>query len=208
MKCICYILELASIYVLQKLIFKTSKSYISQEMVGILQQQLNNLSKNIPVEFKRKSFDLMDLGNWKATQFRFFLLYGIVLREILESNQYRHFMILYAACRIFVYSSKLATLKAQYAKSILKTFIKLMPQYYGPKSHIMNIHNLIHISDDVVNIGAPISAFSAFDFENSLGYIKSLIKSFNIPLLKFRENYTFFIRSIQRIKFHCCIRSI
>lgn len=121
---------------------------------------------------------LMDLGNWKATQFRFFLLYGggIVLRDVLQSDQYRHFLILYTACRILS-CSKLATLKTHYVKRILKTFVKLMPHYYGPKSQTMNIHNLIHIPDDVINIGAPISAFSAFDFENSLGYIKSLIKS-------------------------------
>lgn len=59
-------------HLLQKLLCKTSKSYISQKMVAILQQELINLSKNIPVEFQRKSFDLIDLGNWKATQFRFF----------------------------------------------------------------------------------------------------------------------------------------
>lgn len=57
-----------------------------------------------------------------------------------------------------------------------------MPHFYGPSSQIMNIHNLIHIADDVINIGTPISQFSAFDFENSLGYIKSIIKSPTNPL--------------------------
>ena len=67
-----------------------------------LQQNLSNISKDITVEFQRKSFDLMDLCNWKATQFRFFLLYtgGIVLREILEDEMYKHFLILYTSYRI------------------------------------------------------------------------------------------------------------
>lgn len=57
-----------------------------------------------------------------------------------------------------------------------------MPNFYGNSSQIMNIHNLIHIADDVISIGAPISQFSAFDFENSLGYIKSIIKSPTNPI--------------------------
>lgn len=57
-----------------------------------------------------------------------------------------------------------------------------MPKFYGPKSQTMNVHNLIHIADDVLNLGAPISKFSAFDFENSLGYIKSILKSTNNPI--------------------------
>ena len=39
----------------------------------------------------------------------------------------------------------------------------------------MNIHNLIHITDDVIIIGAPILQFAAFNFENSMGYVKSKI---------------------------------
>lgn len=43
----------------------------------------------------------MDLSNWKATQFRF-LLYagGIVLRDVLEAKEYKHFLLLYTSRRI------------------------------------------------------------------------------------------------------------
>lgn len=175
-------------YLIQKLIFKNPYSCISQENVMKLQQNLSNISKDITVEFQRQTFQLMDLCNWKATQFRFVLLYagGIVLREILEDEMYKHFLILYTSCRILS-SSKLATLRAQYVKTILKTFVQLMPHFYGPSSQTMNIHNLIHIADDVINIGAPISRFSAFDFENSLGYIKSLIKSPTNPIAQIQR---------------------
>lgn len=76
-----------------------------------------------------------------------------------------------------------------------------MPRCYGNSSQIMNIHNIIHIADDVINIGAPISQFSAFDFENSLGYIKSIINLQLIQFLKFRENGTFSIPTDRQIKF-------
>ncbi|EFN68762.1 hypothetical protein EAG_00106, partial [Camponotus floridanus] len=39
---------------------------------------------------------------WKATQFRFFLLYcgSVVLKDVLSDHHYRHFLLLFAACRI------------------------------------------------------------------------------------------------------------
>lgn len=87
---------------------------------------------------------------------------------------------------------KLATLKSQYVKNILKTFVELMP-HYGPCSQTINIHNLIHsISDDVVNMHTPISLFSAFDFENSLGYIKSIIKSPTNPISQIQKKLHIF----------------
>lgn len=104
----------------------------------------------------------MDLGNWKATQFRFFLLYagGVVLKDVLEEDQYKHFLILYTSCRMLS-SIKLATQKAGCVKNILKKFVELMPHFCGPNSQTMNIHNLIHIADDVINIGTPISQYGA-----------------------------------------------
>lgn len=34
---------------------------------------------NVPDDFQRKKFDLTDLSNWKATQYRFFLHYSSVV---------------------------------------------------------------------------------------------------------------------------------
>lgn len=61
-------------YLLQKLILKSSDSFISEENVLILQKHFKNISKDVPTEFQRKKFDLLDLSNWKATQFRFFFV--------------------------------------------------------------------------------------------------------------------------------------
>lgn len=54
-------------YLLQKLILKKSSSYISQENVAAMQQNFLNISNDITSEFQRKSFDLLDIKNWKAT---------------------------------------------------------------------------------------------------------------------------------------------
>ena len=85
-------------------------------------------------------------------------------------------MLLYTACRILC-SKKDAVSHAQYAKSILKVFVQLMPTYYGEHSVTMNVHNLLHIADDVVYVQAPLTDFSAYDFENTLYSVKRLVKS-------------------------------
>lgn len=182
---------------IQKLVLKNSETFISLERVLILQKNLLNISKDVPVEFQRKTFDLMDLGNWKATQFRFFLLYagGVVMKDVLEEDHYKHFLILYASCRILS-SVKLAVQKATYVKNILRKFVELMPHFYGPNSQTMNIHNLIHIADDVINIEAPISQYSAFDFENSLGFIKSIVNCPTNPIAQIQRKLHIFHTNI------------
>lgn len=168
-------------------------SFISDQKVAVLQQNFFDISCDITSEFQRKIFSFLDIKNWKATQFIFFLLYGgaIVLKNALNPDQYRHFLILYSSCRILS-SNALATSKADYVKKLLETFFELMPHFYGPNSQTMNFHNLIHIADDVANIGAPISQFSAFDFENSLGYIKAIVKSPNNPIAQINRKLHIF----------------
>ncbi|XP_075167579.1 uncharacterized protein LOC142239679 [Haematobia irritans] len=170
-------------YLIQNCITKKSSSLLSPESITVLQQSLFKISNDVSKEFQRKTFHLHDIKNWKATQFRFFLLYagGVVLKNVMKTQHYKHFLILYTSCRILS-SKSLATMKTDYAKLILKTYVELMPNLYGLSSLTMNFHNLIHIADDVRNMHAPISSFSAFEFENSIGFIKSIIKSPNNPI--------------------------
>lgn len=67
-----------------------------------------------------------------------------------------------------------------------------MPHFYGPSAQTMNIHNLIHISDDVISLGAPTSQFSAFDFENSLGFLKSCVKCPTNPIAQIQRKLKIF----------------
>ncbi|XP_075159116.1 uncharacterized protein LOC142232260 [Haematobia irritans] len=170
-------------YLIQNCITKKSSSLLSPESITVLQQSLFKISNDVSKEFQRKTFHLHDIKNWKATQFKFFLLYagGVVLKNVMKTQHYKQFLILYTACRILS-SKSLATMKTDYAKLILKTYVELMPNLYGLSSLTMNFHNLIHIADDVHNMHAPISSFSAFEFENSIGFIKSIIKSPNNPI--------------------------
>ncbi|XP_043484986.1 uncharacterized protein LOC122512906 [Leptopilina heterotoma] len=145
----------------------------NREKLGKL---FESASKGIPLEFQRKTLKIEDLSYWKATQFRFVLLYcsAIVLKHVLGSCAYKHFLLYFVACRILS-SSEFAVKHQSYAKTLLKNFFILMPTYFGEDCQTLNNHNLLHVADDVERMRKSLSDFSAFPFENCLGMLKSLI---------------------------------
>ena len=156
---------------------------ISASQREYLRQLLLNLTK-ISDGFQRKDFDLDDLSNWKATQYRFFLHYSSVvcLREILKKDMYDHFMLLFVAPRIFSSPELAVNHYTEYARCLLKSFVTLFPSFYGKDSQNIVIHNLIHLADDVEYTGVELPAISAFVFENSLRWIKEIIGGNSKPL--------------------------
>ena len=141
------------------------------------------MSGSIPAEFQRTTSNLNDFSYWKGTQFRFFLVYCgvIILQDIFPRNMYRHYRLLVVAFRLRCDPS-LAVDNAPYARELLQTFFRLLSTYYGRDSQIMNNHNLNHISDDVEHMNGPLPDYSAYCFENFLGYMKCLIKGRRNPL--------------------------
>ena len=152
-----------------------------------LSELLFALSTQIPIyiyiEFQRKLFDLTDITNWKATQYRFMLLYagGLILCRVMSPEMYRHVLLLFVACRILC-SRTWAFMYTNDAVTFLRQFFKQMPKFYGKVSQSMNFHNLIHLADDVRNLQAPLTDYSSFPFENCLGNIKKLFRTSRNPV--------------------------
>jgi len=159
------------------------KCKLSQNKIKHFNSILNIFTRHISKEFQRKTLDLDSFTHWKATQFRFFLNYcgALVLRKILKKKMYHHFLLLVIACRI-LNDPELCVEHINYARGLLKKFFELLPSFYGSDSQIMNSHNLVHIADDVEYTSMPLSAISAFPFENFLGKIKRMIGGRNKPL--------------------------
>ena len=119
----------------------------------------------ITVEFQRKCRELDVLSLWKATEFRQFLLYlgPVVLRNIVHPEVYRNFMDLFIA--IYVLSHPLFHIRYNhFALSVLHVFVQDMELIYGSKELVYNVHNLVHLADDVREHGV-LDNFSAFPFE-------------------------------------------
>lgn len=68
-------------------------------------------------------------------------------------------------------------------------FVDNMELLYGEETLIYNIHNFIHIPENVLNHG-PLDSFSCFPFENFLQKIKLMIKGGAQPLTQFIKRIT------------------
>ena len=72
---------------------------ISPSLMRHLSGQIIELGRQLPMEFSRKLRPLSEVKNWKAVEFRCFLLYvgPIVLKDVLSKEKYEHFLLLHFA---------------------------------------------------------------------------------------------------------------
>lgn len=151
-------------------------------VVQEISEALCNISAWIPNDFAWKTRSLKELDRWKATELRLFLLYvgPVILQNYLPQNYLLHFNSLHCAIRILCHESNCIN-NNEYAKDLLVYFVKTSKILYGKDFIISNIHNLIHISDDVIKFG-HLDSFSSFSFKNFLNEIKKQLKKGEKPL--------------------------
>ena len=63
------------------------------------------------------------------------------------------------------------TCQHSFALSVIRVFVQEFEDLYGPKELVYNIHNLLHLADDVKHLGM-LDNFSAFPFESYLGQLR------------------------------------
>lgn len=161
---------------------KVSKFRLSARQTLELSRKLIECKQFFPSEFARKPRSLKHLNNWKATEFRTFLLYTgpVILADFLPESYYIHFLCLHVAITILL-NENLQKNLLNYARELLIHFVKYFSTLYGQENVNYNVHNLIHLCDDSEEFG-PLDTFSTFKFENYLGKLKRLLRSGNRPL--------------------------
>lgn len=107
-------------------------------------------NKQMPSDIHRSLRGLDELSNWKGVEYRTFLMYigMVVLRPVLPNNEYEHFLLLCCACTMV--SCNVYKLYIPLAKEMFKLYVKTYIDLYGRHSISSNIHNLIHIADDLI----------------------------------------------------------
>jgi hypothetical protein len=156
---------------------KLSSNQISKVSASLVEQ-----NRHIPCEINRESRSLIESDRWKATEFKTFVLYTgpVVLKSVLDADKYVNFLTLHVAITILS-NSKHIELYLDYAKSLLKYFVKTFVILYGKENASRNVHNLLHLYDDAVKFGT-LEEFSAFAFENYLQTILKMIRKNEKPL--------------------------
>ena len=93
--------------------------------------------------------------------------------------------------------------RAEYCKTLLRTLVSNFSEIYDENSVIINVHNSIHITDEVINTDGSLFQYSSFAFGDYIGFKKrKLVHSTYDPvgqiskrLLKLQNSE---IQSIQR----------
>lgn len=154
---------------------------LSVKLLGEMSDLLVVLRDDIVSEFSRLPRSIFQIGLWKATEFRLFLLYlaPIVLPKFCSSEFSLCFITLTCAMRIFCSPHNEEYLN--YAERLIEKFLEQCMTLFGHYFFVYNIHSLRHISDDVRKFGL-LDSFSCFKFENFLRFIKRVIRSPRKPL--------------------------
>ncbi|RXN03277.1 hypothetical protein ROHU_013557 [Labeo rohita] len=156
-------------------------SRLSGSQVNILSEMLLKIRKNVPVEFARRPRSLNEVGRWKAAEFRQFLLYTgpVLLKDVLHTAVYQHFLLMFVG--VFILSNKaLLEEYTDYANDALVLFVQHFGKLYGDMYLSYNVHNLVHLAQDV-KVHGNLDSFSAFKFENFMQKLKRLVRKPESP---------------------------
>ena len=113
--------------------------------------------------------------HWKANEIRSFLLfYGpVILQGLLPKAYYEHFLLLSEA--VYILSSTDITKESiEKCEKLLCNFCIKFQILYGERFCTANLHHLLHLPEDVLNLG-PLWTHSCFPFENFNGQLLKLI---------------------------------
>lgn len=102
---------------------------------------------------------------------------------------YEHFLTLHVAISILITPTLITDENIKYAEKLLTYFVKSFQVLYGKQFVSHNVHNLLHLGNEVRRNGA-LDNFSAFRFESFLGSLKKLIRKPEKPLQQVARRYT------------------
>lgn len=158
---------------------------LSQLQLNLLSTALEGMSNKLPSEFARQPRSLATIDRWKATEFRMYILYTsvVALKDIVSIEVYKTSLSLTIGLSILLNSnSHIRNGYLSYARRLLEYFVHQCHDVFGPHFVVYNVHNIIHIPDDVENYQCSLNSLSAFPFENELHTVKKLVRSSKNPI--------------------------
>ena len=158
---------------LLKLWFNSSfsgKAYSISHLSETLDERLQNITPTLEISRLPRSIT-EHLKYWKANELRSFLLYyGIPsLYGLLPDAYFNHYVLFVHAIYLLL-KDEIKQSHLCEAENLLNQFCALFPSLYEERFTTMNIHQLLHLSDDVRELG-PLYTHSCFPFEDKNGFI-------------------------------------
>lgn len=94
----------------------------------------------------------------------------------------------------------------KYSRDLFSYFVTNCRKLYGSTFTVYNVHNLLHIADDVEQFHCTLNEISAFPFENFLQALKKMVRNSRSPLIqvsnRLQESNKFFTcdKSVKKFK--------
>lgn len=166
------VLHLIDLGVTRKILNYYIKRYMNKNHRDILNDRLIKFKKYSTDEFNGKTKSLIEFAHWKGHDFRRFILYEgpTILRGLVPSHVYDHFLLLHCSYRILFMSNKEELLDM--AQRMLEEFVEKFSEIFG-NNLTYNVHNLLHLTQFVRLYGQP-DGFSTYKFENSYQVFKKV----------------------------------
>ena len=157
---------------------------LSSVQVKRISSNLEELKGKMPTEFARQPRSLKYLPRYKSTELRNFLLYSgiFTLRGVVKDDVYEHFLCLSVGIRILLQARTMPNVMIEYARSLLRYNVSKAELIYGRTFTTYNVHNLVHLTDDVLNHNVGLHDISAFPFENYMQVIKKFVRNSKNPI--------------------------
>lgn len=155
----------------------------NKQLISRVSELLKSLQTYMPSDIHRSVRGLDTVRFWKGVEFRTLLLYvGIVaFKDALKENEYLHFLTL--SCAATICSSKFHSKYLSVAKVMFSSYVNKYIQLYGKSEIGSNVHNLIHICEDMEQLGIEnLDKISTYRYENSLRMLGLKLKSCRAPL--------------------------
>lgn len=162
---------------------KNSDKKWNKTKIDKTSRYLLDCNKNMPSDIHRAIRDLDALAHWKGVEFRTILHYVgmVVFRPVLPEDEYEHFLTLCCATTICCCEKYKSFIPM--ASNMFEKYVKDYIHFYGERSIGSNVHNLIHITEEMIehDIG-NLEHFSTYKYENCLRLLGMKLKSCNRPL--------------------------
>lgn len=147
----------------------------------------------LPKELNKRPLRGLDgMAHWKGFEYKTFLLYAsiVVVKEFFKGEPLivDHFMHFYTGVIICIRKNQ-DPKNYDIAQKLFLNFLEGVKILYSRKLFTSNMHNLIHLVDDVKRFG-PLDTFSAYSFESRLYHLKRLVRTGNLPLQQVANRIT------------------
>lgn len=137
--------------ILLLLLRNKSTQHISSSTLTKMSSTFVSFAPYITMEFARKPRGLDEIHRWKSVEFRQFALYTsiVLLKDFINIELYNHFCLFFVGYRMFLDNSLSCSTQRGY---YFEKFVQDFPDLYGRENVSYNIHNMLHVSKNMVDL--------------------------------------------------------